>query len=341
MNTPASVDLHPAWKSIALTIAAFTRENTKKAYLADLKNFLRWLGVEWGGSDVAPLLHFSCDQRLAYRLHLQALPGNPPRRGSVGTKDIALRSPQDAPGWTLSTATIARKEAALCRIWDGLQARGIVKTNPWRDPSLPKLSSHWGTKRPTEMIPIEDVRLILSVAQKRATVKGLRDYCLLALLFGCGLRASEARLVCIGDIRRELETDYILVRAPKGHRDRKAVMPPWTYQVVKQWLKVRDKHRALDHSPLLCTLYGKQKGKTGMSIKGVYSAFRGALLRAGITGDYSPHSARATAITKLLSEGYSHREVQDFSGHASVMTVERYDKRRNQIQNNPGLTLKY
>ena len=64
-------------------------------------------------------------------------------------------------------------------------------------------------------------------------------------------------------------------------------------------------------------------------------------MRAGAGNFVSPHSARATAITKLLSDGFSHREVQEFSRHASIQMVEVYDKRRISIDDNPASDLDY
>ena len=56
---------------------------------------------------------------------------------------------------------------------------------------------------------------------------------------------------------------------------------------------------------------------------------------------YSPHSARATGITKMLEQGIPHRQVQEFSRHSSVRMVELYDKRRIQIDHNPAKVLEY
>jgi integrase len=55
----------------------------------------------------------------------------------------------------------------------------------------------------------------------------------------------------------------------------------------------------------------------------------------------TPHSARATAITRLLEQGFSHREVQEFSRHSSVLMVEKYDKRRFSLDESPGKKIFY
>ena len=78
-----------------------------------------------------------------------------------------------------------------------------------------------------------------------------------------------------------------------------------------------------------------------LSCSGLYKLFKGYCMRAGAGRFATPHSARATAITKLLSDGLNHREVQEFSRHASVQMVEVYDKRRLGVDQNPAKTLKY
>jgi integrase len=55
----------------------------------------------------------------------------------------------------------------------------------------------------------------------------------------------------------------------------------------------------------------------------------------------TPHSARATAITKLLTDGIPHREVQAFSRHASIQMVEHYDKRRFDVERSPAKGLEF
>jgi len=50
----------------------------------------------------------------------------------------------------------------------------------------------------------------------------------------------------------------------------------------------------------------------------------------GLSRHISPHSARATSITKLLEDGMSHREVKEFSRHAAIESIESYDKKRTE-----------
>jgi integrase len=73
----------------------------------------------------------------------------------------------------------------------------------------------------------------------------------------------------------------------------------------------------------------------------LYRLFKHYCEKAGATQFLTPHSARATAITKLLADGIPHREVQEFSRHSSIQMVELYDKRRLTVEENPGKELDY
>ena len=78
-----------------------------------------------------------------------------------------------------------------------------------------------------------------------------------------------------------------------------------------------------------------------MGEKYVYRLFKEYLARFKLNPDYSPHCARVTAITQLLKQGMNHREVQELSRHASVAMVERYDRRRFEIEESPSKKLSY
>jgi integrase len=68
-----------------------------------------------------------------------------------------------------------------------------------------------------------------------------------------------------------------------------------------------------------------------MSESTLYRRFKEICVRVGLEGDFTPHCARATAITQLLNQGFSHRDIKEFSRHSSIQMVEQYDKRRTSI----------
>ena len=175
--------------------------------------------------------------------------------------------------------------------------------------------------------------------------KGRRDYALLALLFGGGLRRSEALYITIADVKKTKSgTFFVELRATKAKKDASQAIPDWTGLALEAVIADRKKHGASSGDPLFIGYRGRAgvlPSSDPLSETGLYLLFKGYSYRAGAGAFVSPHSARATAITKLLDEGITHRDVKEFSRHSSVQMVEVYDKRRTGIDMNPGVTLRY
>lgn len=72
-----------------------------------------------------------------------------------------------------------------------------------------------------------------------------------------------------------------------------------------------------------------------------YRAFKGYLRLVGLPDSYSPHSARATAVTELKRKGIENRQIRQMTGHNSDQMVELYDKRENSVETDPGHLLDY
>jgi integrase/recombinase XerD len=246
---------------------------------------------------------------------------------------------------TQSNATIHKKFAALRRIYRMLIASNLgVVENPFEADKVPPPPKDAGRKRPTQMVEFERVMEILS-SPDRATPKGRRDGAILALLFGAGLRRSEVVSLRIGDVRRTSSgTTYLYLRHTKAKRDAEQAVPDWAARELSEVIKDRKAQKASDGDYLFVGFSG-QGGKTPtdkpMSDTGLYLLFKQYCIAAGAGAYVTPHSARATAITKLLADGIPHREVQEFSRHASIQMVEWYDKRRFDVEQSPAKGLTY
>ena len=168
---------------------------------------------------------------------------------------------------------------------------------------------------------------------------------ILAVLFGGGLRRSEAIAIRLADVRRtNAGTMFVRLRATKAGKDADQALPAWAAKHIDTLVSIRKRDGAEDGDHLFVSYRGRG-GKTAtnhpLSDSGLYKLFKSYCVRAGAGSFASPHSARATAITKLLDSGVSHREVQEFSRHASVQMVEVYDKRRIGVDENPAKDLDY
>jgi integrase len=79
-----------------------------------------------------------------------------------------------------------------------------------------------------------------------------------------------------------------------------------------------------------------------ISVNTIYNIVKKYAKIIGVTRPVSPHSCRATAISQLLENGESPRNVADFAGHSSVnTTIGSYDKKRDGIKNSSAMKLNF
>jgi integrase len=189
-----------------------------------------------------------------------------------------------------------------------------------------------------------DLVMSIVTAPDAQSPKGVRDRAILALLFGGALRRSELTQLRIGDVRQSSNgTSFLYLRSTKAKVDAQQALPKWSVTYLLAHLEQRRAEGGSEHDYLFVGYTGqggKVPSSTAISDVGVYQLFKNYCSAVGAGPYVTPHSARATAITKLLTDGIPHREVQAFSRHASIQMVEHYDKRRFDVEKSPakGLT---
>jgi integrase len=121
-------------------------------------------------------------------------------------------------------------------------------------------------------------------------------------------------------------------------------VPKWAANHLWSLIEERKKEGAKDADYVFLGYTGRggqTRSDKPISDTGVYLLFKHYCQVVGVGTHATPHSARATAITKLLADGIPHRQVQEFSRHASIQMVEWYDKRRFSVDENVGVGLEY
>lgn len=338
-----------------LRISAFLdlkSSNTQRTYLSIINEWCRFLGAEPGSPEATEFLVNATDlHAAAYRHWLERQPGQKPRHQSmVRSSERALsrykqRERRDGLQTTLANATIAKKFAALRRLYRLLIATNLMNNhNPFDTDRVPAPKARSGQKRPTEMIDFDLVQKIISLPDA-STPKGLRDHAALALLFGAGLRRSEVVALRLADLRHTpTGTPFIRLRSTKAGRDADQGLPSWAADAINTLAESR-RVQGAQGGDFLFISYRGRGGKIAtnhpLSDNGLYRLFKTYCQQAGAGSSATPHSARATAITKLLADGFGHREVQEFSRHSSVQMVELYDKRRLTVEQSPAKHIKY
>jgi len=334
----------PVWVRLAAFLS-LRSPNTQATYAGIVREWCEFLGGRVGTPAGARAVRGATDaDAVAYRRWLARRPGERPRRGAR-SGDAPRGGKKDGLEHTQSNATIAKKFAALRRIYRMLVGAGLgVTENPFDVDRVPPPPKDAGRKRPTEMVDFGLVREIIAGADA-STPKGLRDKAILCALFGGGLRRSEVAALRVGDVRRSRNgTIFLYLRSTKAKRDAEQALPPWAGEVLTALARSRLDGGA-GPADFLCVGYAGRAGRSptnaAVSASGIYKLFKHYCALAGAGGFVSPHSARATAITRLLESGVPHRQVQEFSRHSSIQMVEVYDKRRIGVDENPGIDLAY
>ena len=154
-----------------------------------------------------------------------------------------------------------------------------------------------------------------------ASAQGARDVALLAVLYGCGLRRSEAVALDVEHV--DAEGVALCVRG-KGNKERTAHLPPAAAGALRAWIAVR--------GPMPGALFVRV-GKDGAPVAGARltaQAVAFVLSRTAGRGNvarFSPHDLRRSFVSDLLDAGVDLATVQAMAGHASIVTTQRYDRR--------------
>jgi integrase/recombinase XerD len=259
----------------------------------------------------------------AYRRDLTTLGewlGRPP---STATTEELERWIAELRAAGLSPATIARRIASLRSFLRHLVLVGSVSTNAAAELKLPRRVR----RLPRTLSPGEAERLIEAAAG--TTPRALRDSALVELLYGAGLRVSEA----VSLDRASVDLDERLVRTVgKGGKERVVPVGRQAAEALRRYLARGRPHLDRKHRQEL--FLNAQGG--GLTRAGAFLILRRLAEKAGLEPErVHPHLLRHSFATHLLEGGADLRSVQEMLGHADLSTTELYthvtDRRRREM----------
>ena len=180
--------------------------------------------------------------------------------------------------------------------------------------------------RDTSGVDPSGIRAILDTCD-RDTVKGIRDYALIRLLWDNALRRGEVSAANVGDFDSSGKKLWI---KGKGKIQKAAIsLHPVTVAAVNDWLGTRGDVKPSD--PLFISLDDKSGQR--LQGRGIHLMIDRRSKLAGITKQMSPHRVRHSAITAYLdASGGDVRSAQGLSRHKNLNTLTRYDDNRHQYQ---------
>ena len=144
-----------------------------------------------------------------------------------------------------------------------------------------------------------------------------RDHAICLLLYGCGLRISEALGLTVADVANAHGT--IRIRG-KGNKERQVPLLTLIRQALDDYLRQSPHHWHHDTDyPLFIGLRGKKLQAA------IFSRTLQRIRREmGLPETLTPHALRHGFATHLLSRGAELRDIQELLGHVSLSTTQRY-----------------
>lgn len=178
----------------------------------------------------------------------------------------------------------------------------------------------------------EEINLIINTIDKE-TPLGMRNFCAIEILYGCGLRVSELISLKISDIN--FKENFLKVEG-KGGKIRWVPLADYTIEIIKNYKNHFRPLLKIDEN-FSDTLILNSRGKA-MSRSMIFKIIKQYTFQANIRKNISPHTFRHSFATHLLQNGADLRFIQEMLGHSSITTTEIYthlqaEELRNTILN--------
>ena len=165
----------------------------------------------------------------------------------------------------------------------------------------------------------EQAKELLAVPD-RSTLKGKRDYVIIALLVGCALRRRELASLNIEDIQLREGRWVIIDLCGKGGRIRTVAVPIWVKQGIEVWMAAAniDKGRLLRPLSKSGKIVGDELGDWA-----IWSVVEQSSKQIGIE-HFGAHDLRRTCAKLCRKNGGDLEQIKFLLGHSSIQTTERY-----------------
>ena len=211
-----------------------------------------------------------------------------------------------------SPATISRKTACLRSFYRHLRREELVEADPTATVEPPAKS-----RKLPQVLSYGEIKKLLDSATGAEGIE-IRDRALLELMYGCGLRASEAVNLELTDI--DLRRGFVRPHG-KGSKERVVPLGGQASAAVARYLR-SGRPELVGSSPERRLFVNFRGGP--LTRQGLYKIIQRHAKAAGLEGKMSPHTLRHTFATHLLSGGCDLRSVQEMLGHADVSTTQLY-----------------
>jgi integrase/recombinase XerC len=300
MTAPTNRQASPASPELASELARWLRQLSSERQLSSKT-------VEAYGRDVAQFLTF-----------LSSHVG-----GKVTLSSLSRLKPLDVRAFMAARRADGISSRSLTRMLAGVRsfARFLQRNGKATVSALSAVRGPKVARTLPRPLAVDSARQLTTTearaGEERAPWILARDAAVFALLYGSGLRISEALSLARKDISEVGDTDAIRVKG-KGGKLRMVPVLPQVAQAIVAYICVCPYELAAD-GPLFV---GARGGPLAPRIVQLAMArMRGAL---GLPESATPHALRHSFATHLLARGGDLRAVQELLGHASLSTTQIY-----------------
>ena len=211
----------------------------------------------------------------------------------------------------LEKSSISRELSSLKSFFNWLIRNKIIKNT-----AISIISSPKQNKILPKALEVDDTFNVLDIAQDfaKSEWQGLRDVAILTILYGCGLRISEALSLNFGDIDHN---NFLKIKG-KGNKERLVPVLPVIREKINAYLEACPYHIKQGEA-----LFLGARGEriSPRIVQRTLEKIRGYL---GLSDNLTPHALRHSFATHLLANGTDLRTLQELLGHASLSTTQRY-----------------
>ena len=221
------------------------------------------------------------------------------------------------------SSTIARKISTLKQFYLFLLSEELIKENPAQDLEHPKKEI-----RLPKALSLEKVKLLLKIASQDKSDDGIRNYCMLEMLYSSGMRVSELLQIRISTVmnpNKKHDACQLITINGKGNKERSVILNNQALKALDNYLKtikVSDNKNALNY--LFSSKSRKSKPITRQMF---FIIIKKIATKAGIDPTkVSPHKLRHSFASHILENGAGLRDVQDLLGHSDISSTQIYTK---------------
>lgn len=277
--------------------------------------FLAWMDVQKGASPATIKAYGTDITRLAVFLNEQGVDlGQPESVTRRHIQSFLARLFHEG----CAKSSMSRTLAAARSFFRFLLRTGKAMENPAAQVRNPRQEQHH-----PRALNVDETFALLDAApqaglEAEAERLRCRDLALAELLYGSGLRISEALSLDVDDV--QLDSGVLRVMG-KGSRERLAPLSDTSRTALAAWLDERSLLALPEEQAIFVGTRGARLNRREAG-----RIMEGLCRKAGLTFTVSPHSLRHSFATHLLTAGADLRSVQELLGHRRLTTTQRYTR---------------